>query len=124
MEEAEATVTIPQDWMPPGMSDEDKDAYAALYPSDPYRAAGEAWQAWAATLPAEASATSVSTGDQSVTYADGSTQFDQAMSRARWFLSRAKVRSVQVDGPVVDIGYGIDPDDFDGGVIETVDVGP
>ena len=110
--------------MPPEMPQEDKDAWAERYPTDPHRAAGEAWEAWAATLPVTATVTSVSTGDQSVTYKDGVSEYDAAVQRAEWHLARANVRSVAlVSGPSLVYGALGAHDPEDRGTILTYDAG-
>jgi hypothetical protein len=100
-------VAIPQDWMPPALSDEAKDAYAGLFPTDPHRAAAAAWSGYAATLPATPQVSSVSTGDQSVSYTRGGSVYDAAVQRADWHLSRARVQSVALVGaPSIVIAEG------------------
>ena len=88
------------EWMPPSMDQADKDAFAASHPDDPHRAAQTAWETYAATLPTgdAEGVHSVSTGAQSVTYANGSGPRGVALGRAAWHASRARVYSVQV-GP-------------------------
>lgn len=94
-------ITIPQDWMPAGLAAEDKTYFAGLYPTDPHRAAAEAWEAYAASLDPTAgdNVTNVSTGAQSVAYGPGgSGAYGQAMGRVAFHRARQKVRSVRVGG--------------------------
>lgn len=120
------SVLDPKAWMPDGMSVADKDTLIAAHPDDPHRAAAEAWEAWAASLtdPAESGglgATSVSTGAQSVGYSDryGTGAVGDALRRAAWHRSRAKVRSVDL-GPQ----YGtVWSDPEDSGTIPTYPAG-
>lgn len=112
-------MTVPQAWMPPSLSPEEKDAFAAAHPGDPHAAAAAAWEAHAATLAAEPAVAGVSTGAQSITYAKGTSPFADAQARADWHRARSRPYTVAVGGAY---GKGIadDPDMFDGGVIETV----
>lgn len=90
-------------WMPPSLSDEDKQGFADAYPDDPHRAAAAAWESYAASLPVVPGegATSVSTGAQSVSYGPlGGGEYGQAMARADWHRSRARVYSATI-GPTV-----------------------
>jgi len=91
-------VAIPQDWMPPGMPDEQKDEIAAKHPDDPAAAAAEAWAVWANEMPVdEQGVKSVTTGAQSITY--DQSPYESAMERARWYKSRSKsAASVDVGG--------------------------
>ena len=82
--------------MPSQLDNAVKDELAALYPDDPHRAAAEAWEQYAAMLDAEPELASVSTGQQSVSYAVGSSSYSAAMKRATFHRSRARARSVQV----------------------------
>ena len=69
-------------WMPDEMDPDEKSAWAAKYPDDPHRAAGSAWESWAALIKAsgeDVRVASVSTGGQSVSYEMGTS----ASSRAR-----------------------------------------
>lgn len=90
-------------WMPPGMDPAEKDQFAADY-RDPHMAAAKAWESWAASLAAEPSVQSVSTGAQAITYRAGSSPFDVAMERANWHRARTKVASAQV-GPKFAFGW-------------------
>lgn len=106
-------------WMPAGMDAELKTAHDEAHPDDPHAAAAAAWEDWAAQLEgAAASSTeatvdqvvqSVTTGAQSVTYAQGRTLTSQALDRATWHRARARAFTVQV-GPEHE-SY---PDDEDG----------
>lgn len=126
------TVLSAQAWMPDGMLQADKDALAAAHPDDPHLAAALAWEAWAAAgagVPAgqqqgSLGATSVSTGAQSVSYADGygPGPVGEALRRGAWHRSRAKARSVDL-APLYERTSGVLPDDEDRGVIETYDAG-
>ena len=98
-------------WMPPGMSEDEKDGFVRAAPNDPHMAAALAWESWSATLAAEASVASVSTGAQSVTYRGGSSPFDVAVERANWHRSRARVKAVQV-GPKHGYGWVESPRDI------------
>lgn len=88
-------------WMPEGMPADEKAAWAAAYPLSPHRAAALAWEAWAATLTDPAALAlggveSVTTGAQSIEYANGMTEHDVALARARWHWARvpgAAIRS-------------------------------
>ena len=78
----------------------DKAVFAGRHPTDPHRAAAEAWEAWASSLLVAATgsdATSVSTGAQSVSLS-GAGVASGAMSRANFHRARARVLSVRV-GP-------------------------
>lgn len=92
-------------WMPPGMDPAEKQDFADAYPTDPHAAAAAAWESWAATLTAEPSVASVSTGAQSISYLSGGSDFDVALQRAAWHRARARVSSVEVGG---DYAYGWD----------------
>lgn len=111
-------MTIPQAWMPPSLSPEEKDGFAAAFPNDPHGAAAAAWESYAATLPAEAAVTGVSTGAQSITYAKGSSPFADAQARADFHRARSCPYTTPVGGDYAK-GHVEDPDLFDGGVIET-----
>ena len=93
-------------WMPPDMSQGDKDKFASDY-SDSHYAAAMAWESWAAGLPAESGVKEIRTGAQSVVYDGKASAFDAAMERARWHRARASVVSVDV-GPT--FAYGFDED--------------
>ena len=95
-------MAVPQDWMPPEMSDEQKDEIAARHPNDPEGAAAEAWIVWANEMPVD-QAISVSTGSQSVTY--DQTAYDSSMERARWYLSRSKDSAAVHIGGNYSYGY-------------------
>jgi hypothetical protein len=96
------SVRDPKAWMPQEMLDSDKNYFISLSPTDPHLAAALAWEAWAATLDAEPVVQSVSTGAQSATYSKGYSKYSNAMERATWHRSRAKIRSVAV-GPKFEI---------------------
>ena len=118
-------VLDPTSWMPAGMPTGDKDDIAAAYPGDPHAAAAVAWEVWAATVQDDGTVgvQSVTTGAQTVTYAgsSGSGVVGDALRRAAWHRSRARVRSVEV-GPTSDVearhGRG-----EDWGTIPTFDAG-
>ena len=90
---------IPQSCMPPAMPDAQKDEIAANHPDDPFLAAAEAWATWANEIPVEEQGvTSISTGNQSITYDSGG-PYEAAMDRSRWFKSRSKQNAaVQLSG--------------------------
>lgn len=94
-------------WMPKGMSQDEKDAYARQYPTDPHRAAWKAWEDWAARMDPGPVVTSAGTGAQNVSYGNGGhSDFQDAQARAVWHRARAKAYSVQVasmstDDPVL-----------------------
>lgn len=90
-------------WMPPGMDPAEKDEFAARF-RDPHAAAAAAWESWAASLAAEPSVASVSTGAQTIAYRGGSSPFDVAMERANWHRARTRVSSVAV-GPKFAYGW-------------------
>lgn len=97
----------PVPWMPKGMPEDQKKAYADQYREDPHRAAAEAWEAWAAVMEPEPGIISASTGAQNVTYKEARAAFVQAESRARWHRARMRGRSVAVvkaETPYVDEG--------------------
>lgn len=106
-------------WMPAGMDDGEKAEHAAANPDDPHGAAADAWESWASQVEANAASSetatvdqivqSVTTGAQSVTYAQGRTITSQALERATWHRARARAYTVQV-GPEHE-SY---PDDEDG----------
>lgn len=83
-------VVDPIPWMPKGMPDAEKQAYRDQHPTDPHRAAAEAWEAWAAQIEPDPGVIHASTGTQSVTYKEAKSAFTQAESRARWHRMRAK----------------------------------
>lgn len=97
-------------WMPSGMDAEEKTEHDTAHPGDPHGAAAAAWESWAAQLnAAEATGVagdvtqtvaSVSTGAQSVSYAQGQsvTPSSQARTQAAWHRARSKAESVPV-GP-------------------------
>ena len=94
-------MAIPQDWMPPGMTEDEKDSWTEAHPDDPHAAAAAAWESWAAQMDTSAldGASAVSTGAQTVSYAKGGAgAWSQAMSRADWHRARARVKSPKV-GP-------------------------
>lgn len=110
------SVRDPKAWMPAEMLDSDKDYFISLSPNDPHMAAAFAWEAWAATLEAKPVVQSVSTGAQSATYAKGYSPYTNAMERATWHRSRAKVKSVPVGPHYVDTASydpNKEPDGFD-----------
>lgn len=111
MVEVRDTVPLPPEasWLPPGMPDVDKATYLEAYPTDPHRAAAEAWESWAAQAAAAPAIQSVSTGSQSVSYAAAVSEYEQANRRAAWHRSRARARSVEV-GPTLTWGY-LGPDE-------------
>ena len=112
-------MAIPQDWMPSSMSSADKDAFAALFPTDDHAAAAEAWEAYAATLAVEPPVASVSTGVQSISYEKGWSDFDAALDRAQWHRSRAKGVSIEVGGT-----YAYGWDTYNPRVIASYDAPP
>lgn len=97
-------------WMPSGMDDGEKSEHDANHPGDPHGAAADAWESWAAQLTgAEATGVaadvaqevaSVSTGAQSVSYANGrsTSPSSQARVQAAWHRARSKAESQPV-GP-------------------------
>lgn len=93
-------------WMPKGMDDGEKQEHADAHVGDPHAAAADAWESWAAQL-AGAEATgvatdvtqevaSVSTGAQSVSYANGrsTSPSSQARVQAAWHRARSVAESV------------------------------
>lgn len=90
------------------MDDGEKAEHDAAHPGDPHGAAAAAWESWGAQLAgAEASSAgatptagvvSVSTGAQSVTYAEARTARGAALEQAAWHRARAGVLSVEL-GP-------------------------
>lgn len=107
------SVRDPKAWMPAEMLDSDKDYFVSLAPTDPHLAAALAWEAWASTLEAEPVVQSVATGAQSATYAKGYSPYANAMERANWHRSRAKVKSVEL-GPKFQDTAGYDPAPHEG----------
>lgn len=89
-------------WMPQGMDEYERQAYADQYPDNPHGAAAAAWEDWAAQLddpdPSTARVQSLSTGVQTVTYRAAGSARSQALERARWHRARASAYSVAV-GP-------------------------
>lgn len=82
-------------WMPSGMEQSEKDAYARRWPNDPHRAAAQAWEDWAARMDVAPVIMTASTGAQNVSYApDGHSAFQDANARARWHRARCKAYSV------------------------------
>lgn len=80
-------------WAPPldppvdgGLPDDVAEQIAAAYwAADPWECLALMWTAYALTLPPEATVASVSTGVQSVSYAEPGGPFAIAMARADWF---------------------------------------
>ena len=87
----------PTIWMPELMDSEEKDEWAAAYPDDAHRAAGAAWESWAAQLKAtgeDVGVTSVSTGAQSISYATGTSAVQRALDVAAWHYARSPAGAV------------------------------
>lgn len=79
-------------WMPDEMDPDEKSAWAAKYPDDPHRAAGSAWESWAALIKAsgeDVRVASVSTGGQSVSYEMGTSASSRALDVAAWHYARS-----------------------------------
>lgn len=89
---------IPKAWMPKDMLDSDKNKFVAQAPTDPHLAAALAWEAWAAVADDTPVVVSVSTGAQTASYGRGFSPHHNAMERAAWHRTRAKLTSVPV-GP-------------------------
>ena len=95
--------SIPEDWMPVDMPIAEKQAIAARYPIDPHRAAGVAWETWAAYLlttgDGTASVSSVSTGGQSISYGKPVSAHTAAMDVAAWHFARTRRAVLSPDDP-------------------------
>lgn len=115
-------------WMPSGMDDGEKAEHDEAHPGDPHGAAAAAWESWAAQL-AGTEATgqaptsgvlSVSTGAQSVTYAEARTAGGAALQQAAWHRARSAAGSV-VLGPIyevnTEVGYRQDTGVMPGDVL-------
>lgn len=100
--------TPPFTWMPPSLSDDEKQAWSDANPNDGHAAAAGAWESYAATLPAEPVVAAVSTGAQSVQYRGGGTDAAAAMERANWHRARSRAASVNVSEAY---GYGWEADE-------------
>jgi hypothetical protein len=105
----EFDVTI---WMPDDMDEGEKEHWASAYPTNPHKAAGMAWESWAAQLADDevAVVSSVSTGAQSVSYAQPTSAHSRAVARANWHFSRmpGAVRSPDYPtsvGPTMSFGW-------------------
>lgn len=119
------------------MDDGEKAEHDAAHPGDPHGAAAAAWESWGAQLAgAEASSAgaapaagvvSVSTGAQSVTYAEARTARGAALEQAAWHRARAGVLSVEVGpeyGVATEVSYRLDAGALPGdAVVPTTDEG-
>jgi hypothetical protein len=103
-------------WAPPlnppdpaGMPREVAQGIADTYwPGEPYICAGLQWQWYALSLKPAPAMSSVSTGVQTVSYANAKSAFDAAMERAQWFFDAefGSLVSVPLVSNVADAAWG------------------